>query len=59
MNKCIYSHCEICHTYRKIEVDNKMFRKLEKLELIYGKSKIFIICKECLNRMKGGVDEDE
>ena len=58
MNKCIYSHCEICHTYRKREVDNKIFRKLEKLGLIYGKSKIFIICKECLKKMKEGEDNE-
>ena len=52
MNKCIYTHCEICHIYRKVEIDNKTFRKLEKLGLIYGKSKSFVICKECMNKIK-------
>ena len=52
MNKYIYSHCEMCHTYRKREVDNKTFVKLKKLGLIYRKSKVFIICENCLNKMK-------
>ena len=58
MNKCIYSHCEICHTYKRIEVDNKLYKDLKRLGLIYGESKVFTICQRCMNRMKEGVDED-
>lgn len=52
MNKYIYSHCEVCHTYRKREVNNKTFIKLKKIGLIHQKSKVFIICENCLNKMK-------
>ena len=58
MNKCIYSHCEICHIYKRIEVDNKLYKDLKRLGLIYGESKVFTICQRCMNRMKEGVDED-
>ena len=57
MNKYIYSHCEICHTYRKREVNNKTFVKLKKIGLIHQKSKIFIICENCLNKMKEVYDD--
>lgn len=54
MIRYIYSHCAICHTYSKREVNDKTFIKLEKIGLIYGKSKVFIICENCLNKMKEG-----
>ena len=58
MIRYIYSHCEICHTYKKIEMDDKTFNELENLRLIYRKSKVFIICKECMNKIKEGVDKE-
>ena len=58
MTKYIWSHCVVCNTYKRMEIDNKTFKKLEKLDLIYGESKMFIICKECLKKMKEGEDSE-
>lgn len=54
-----WSYCVICNTYKRNEINNRTFKKLEKIYLNYGESKIFIICKECMNKMKEGVDKDE
>ena len=58
MTECIWSHCVVCDTYKRMEINNKTFKKLEKLDLIYGESKMFIICKECLKKMKEGEDSE-
>lgn len=52
MIRYIYSLCQICNTYKKIEVDDKMFNEMKNLRLIHRKSKIFVICKECLDKIK-------
>ena len=59
MIRYIWSYCVVCNTYKRNEINNRTFKKLEKADLIYGESKIFIICKECLKKMKEGVDDDE
>ena len=59
MTKYIWSYCVVCNTYKRNEINNRTFKKLEKIDLIYGESKVFIICKECMNKMKEGVDKDE
>ena len=58
MAKYVYTHCEVCHTYSMREVDDKTFNELENLRLIYRKSKVFIICEKCLNKMKEGGDNE-
>lgn len=58
MTKYIWSYCLICNTYKRMEINNKTFEKLEKLDLIYGESKMFIICKECLKKMKEGENNE-
>ena len=57
--KYLYRYCYSCDTYKRIEVDNKLYKDLERMGLIYGESKVFTICQRCMNRMKEGVDEDE
>ena len=56
--KYLYRYCCSCDTYKRIEVDNKLYKDLKRLGLIYGESKVFIICKECMNKMKEGVDKE-
>ena len=58
MIRYIWSYCVVCNTYKRMEINNKTFKKLEKLDLIYGESKMFIICKECLKKMKEGEDSE-
>ena len=43
----------------EVEVDNKLYKDLKRMGLIYGESKVFTICKRCMNKIKEGVDEDE
>ena len=57
--KYLYRYCYSCDTYKRIEVDNKLYKDLERMGLTYGESKVFTICQRCMNRMKEGVDEDE
>ena len=57
--KYLYRYCYSCDTYKRIEVDNKLYKDLERMGLIYGESKIFTICQRCMNKIKEGVDEDE
>ena len=52
MIRYIYSHCQICETYKKIEVNNRLYKDLKQLGLIYGESKVFTICKECFEKME-------
>ena len=59
MIRYIYSHCQICETYKKIEVDNRLYKDLKLFGLLHGESKVFTICKECMNKIKEGVDESE
>ena len=59
MIRYIYSHCQICETYKKIEVDNRLYKDLKLFGLLHGESKVFTICKECMNKIKEGVDEGE
>ena len=58
MIRYIWSYCVVCDTYKRMEINNKTFKKLKKLDLIYGESKMFIICKECLKKMKEGEDSE-
>ena len=55
----LYRYCICCETYKKIEVDNRLYKDLKLFGLLHGESKVFTICKECMNRMKEGVDENE
>ena len=55
----LYRYCIYCETYKKIEVDNRLYKDLKRFGLIYGESKIFTICKECMNKIKEGVDKNE
>ena len=59
MIRYIYSHCQICETYKKIEVNNRLYKNLKLFGLLHGESKVFTICKECMNKIKEGVDEGE
>ena len=56
--KYLYRYCCSCDTYKRIEVDNKLYKDLKRMGLIYGESKVFTICKRCMNKIKEGVDED-
>ena len=56
--KYLYRYCCSCDTYKRIEVDNKLYKDLKRMGLIYEESKVFTICQRCMNRMKEGVDED-
>ena len=55
----LYRYCIYCETYKKIEVDNRLYKDLKRFGLLYGESKVFTICKECMNKIKEGVDEGE
>ena len=57
--KYLYRYCYSCDTYKRIEVDNKLYKDLKRLGLMYWESKVFTMCQRCMNRMKEGVDEDE
>ena len=57
--KYFYRYCYSCDTYKRIEVDNKLYKDLKRLGLISGETKVFTICQRCMNRMKEGVDENE
>ena len=54
----LYRYCICCDIYKRIEVDNKLYKDLKRLGLIYGERKVFTICQRCMNRIKEGVDED-
>ena len=54
MTEYIWSYCVVCNNYKRIEVNNKIFKKIEKLNLVHGENKRFIICKKCLKKMKEG-----
>ena len=58
MIRYIWSYCVVCNTYKRMEINNKTFKKLEKLDLIYGESKMFIICKKKKKKMKEGEDSE-
>lgn len=55
----LYRYCICCETYKKIEVNNRLYKDLKLFGLLHGESKVFTICKKCMNEMKKGVDEDE
>ena len=48
----LYRYCIYCETYKKIEVDNRLYKDLKRFGLLHGESKIFTICKECFKRME-------
>ena len=52
MTECVWSYCIVCNNYKRMEINNKTFEKIEKLNLAHGESKRFIVCKKCLNKMK-------
>ena len=41
----LYRYCICCETYKKIEVDNRLYKDLKRFGLLHGESKIFTICK--------------
>lgn len=57
--KYLYRYCYSCDTYKRIEVDNKLYKELKRMGLIYGESKVFTICQRCMNRIKEEVNNDE
>ena len=57
--KYLYRFCYFCDTYKRIEVDNKLYKDLKRMGLIYGESKVFTICQRCMNRIKEEVNKDE
>ena len=57
--KYLYRYWVWCETYKKIEVDNRLYKDLKLFGLLHGESKVFTICKECMNKIKEGVDEGE
>ena len=55
----LYRYCIYCDTYKRIEVDKKLYKDLKRMGLIYGESKVFTICQRCMNRIKEEVNKDE
>ena len=48
----LYRYSICCETYKKIEVDNRLYKDLKLFGLLHGESKVFTICKECMNKIK-------
>ena len=41
----LYRYCYSCDTYRRIEVDNKLYKDLKRMGLIYGE-KVYLVARE-------------